>query len=268
MRRLCAPKGDEEGDGEVGHETVVDAQGRISLSDGLGNAGQGGVHARRDGAGMRRTASDARRAWSDDEILSAFQQNRLQQTYSYELCTDIEKKVAELLAEGNVVARFKGNEEFGQRSLGNRAILANPYADGVVQEINELIKNRDFWMPFASSILDEDFEKYVQADNKNTPLYMIMTYDTHPAAAEISGGIHPYDKTVRPQLVNNEDNPEYWRLIKEFKNITTIGAVLNTSLNLHGLPIVHTPEDAFHVMENSELKYLAIGNYLFSKEPR
>ena len=124
-------------------------------------------------------------------------------------------------------------------------------------------------MPFASSILEEDMDKYLSWENtkdKNNPYYMIMTYDTNPIAhTEISGGIHPYDKTVRPQLVTKEHNKDYWNLIKEFKNITGIGGILNTSLNLHGLPLVYDPEDAFHVMENSSLKYLALENYLIEK---
>jgi carbamoyltransferase len=94
---------------------------------------------------------------------------------------------------------------------------------------------------------------------------MIMTFDTKQEADEIKGGIHPYDRTVRPQLVTKEHNLSYWNLLNEFKKITGIGGILNTSLNLHGLPLVHKPEDAFHVMENSNLKYLAIENYLIEK---
>ncbi len=182
---------------------------------------------------------------------------------------DIEKEVAKILKNGNVVARFKGKEEFGARSLGNRAIIANPNKPDVIKEINEMIKNRDFWMPFASSILDEDMDKYLaweEVKQKNTPYYMIMTYDTKKVAqTEITGGIHPYDKTVRPQVVTKKHNMDYWNLIKEFKKLTGIGGVLNTSLNLHGLPLVHEPEDAFHVLENSCLKCLAIGDYLIEK---
>ena len=96
---------------------------------------------------------------------------------------------------------------------------------------------------------------------------MIMTYDTNTIAHhELSGGIHPYDKTVRPQMVTKEHNPDYWNLIKSFEDITGIGGIMNTSLNLHGLPLVYSPEDAFEVLERSKLKYLAIENYLITKE--
>jgi carbamoyltransferase len=208
--------------------------------------------------------------YTDKEIEQSFEKYNFTK-YKYKITKqdNIEKKLAELLAEGYVLARFKGREEFGARSLGNRAIIADPSKPEVIKEINEMIKNRDFWMPFASSILDEDIDKYIAwngTKEKNNPYYMIMTYDTNPIAhTEISGGIHPYDKTVRPQLVTKEHNIDYWNLIKEFKNITGIGGILNTSLNLHGLPLVYDPEDAFHVMENSSLKYLALENYLIEK---
>jgi len=205
-------------------------------------------------------------SFSGEEILKAYKGYEFSQSYQIEEFTHIEKEVAKLLANNHVVARFAGREEFGARSLGNRAILANAASVDVIREINEMIKNRDFWMPFASSILDEDFQRYVVTDNKNNPYYMVMTYDTkQQAATEILAGIHPYDKTIRPQLVSREHNESYWQLLKEFKLLTSAGGVLNTSLNLHGLPLVHKPEDAFEVLEKSELKYLAIENYLISK---
>lgn len=208
--------------------------------------------------------------YSNKEIEKRFNKyNFTQYRYKIEKQENIEKTVAQLLADGNVMARFKGREEFGARSLGNRAIIADPSKQEVIKEINEMIKNRDFWMPFASSILDEDMDKYIAWEDikeKNSPYYMIMTYDTNEIAhTEIAGGIHPYDKTVRPQIVTKKHNDDYWTLIKEFKNLTGIGGILNTSLNLHGLPLVYDPEDAFHVMENSSLKYLAIGDYLIEK---
>lgn len=205
--------------------------------------------------------------WADDAIKTAYQNYNFKHKYTIEFCKDIEMKVASILADGDVVARFKGREEFGARSLGNRAIIANPSKPEVIKEINEMIKCRDFWMPFASSILAESMDDYVEWDSKkNRPYYMIMTYDTKPLAHnQMAGGIHPYDKTVRPQYVTREHNEDYWRLINRFKELTGIGGILNTSLNLHGLPLVHAPEDAFEVIDKSGLRHLAIGNYFVSK---
>ncbi len=209
--------------------------------------------------------------WSNDEIKKRFEKYNFK-NYKYKIVkySNIEKKVAELLSSGEIVARFKGREEFGARALGNRSLLANASKSGVIKEINEMIKNRDFWMPFASSILDEDMDKYIKDWNiykkKNKPYYMIMTFDTKEKAhKDLVAGIHPYDKTVRPQMVVERHNKDYYKLISEFKNLTGIGGILNTSLNLHGYPLVHTPEDAFHLIDNSSLKYLAIGDYLIEK---
>jgi carbamoyltransferase len=206
-------------------------------------------------------------SFSSGEVERSFKNYTFKHSYSISKPDNIEKSVAQLLAEGYVVARFKNREEFGARSLGNRAILANPVKPDVIKEINEMIKNRDFWMPFASSMLDTDMDKYLTwQSSKNSPDYMIMTYDTRAEhQKEIAGGIHPYDKTVRPQRVSKEHNADYWNLINEFKQITGIGSIVNTSLNLHGLPLVHSPEDAFHVLENSSLKFLAIEDYLITK---
>lgn len=203
--------------------------------------------------------------YENDAVKQAYDNYPFKQNYRLTYTEDIEAKAAELLANGKIIGRFRGREEFGARSLGNRALLANPENADVIKEINEMIKSRDFWMPFASSVLDEYYDKYVVDYGKNKPYYMIMTYDTKPEAVKIKAGIHPYDSTVRPQLVTEKHNARYHKLIKLFSEKTGIGGVLNTSLNLHGLPLVHTPEDAFYLMENSSLKYLVIENYLLEK---
>ena len=181
----------------------------------------------------------------------------------------IDREVARLLAQGDVVARFSGREEFGARSLGNRAILANPVRPGVIQEINEAVKNRDFWMPFAASVLDDAAPRYFVNPKRAASPYMILSFDTtEKGKDDLANGIHPYDKTCRPQIVGREENPDYWQLIDEFRQLTGIGGVVNTSLNLHGDPLVHTPLDAITVLEKSELRHLALNEFLVQKEPR
>jgi carbamoyltransferase len=178
----------------------------------------------------------------------------------------IEREVARRLAQGEVVARFWGREEFGARSLGNRAILANPIRQGVVQEINEAVKNRDFWMPFAASVLDEAAPLYFVNPKQAASPYMILSFDTtQKGKDDLANGIHPYDKTCRPQIVSREANPDYWKLIDEFRQLTGIGGVVNTSLNLHGDPLVHTPLDAITVLERSQLRHLALNEFLVQK---
>jgi len=204
--------------------------------------------------------------FSNDEIIATIKSYESKNKFiEIKQEDNIEKKIAKLLSENEVVSVFMGREEFGARALGNRSILANPANRNIIKEINEMIKNRDFWMPFALSIIEDRANDYVVNPKKIPSPYMILSYDTTDKNKQIVAGIHPYDQTVRPQIVSAEFNPNYYNLIKEFERITGIGAVLNTSFNLHGFPIVHTPEKALEVFEKSNIKYLAFGNYLIKK---
>ncbi|KKQ36169.1 MAG: Carbamoyl transferase [Candidatus Woesebacteria bacterium GW2011_GWA1_37_7] len=187
--------------------------------------------------------------------------------YKVERVGDMEKRIAKMISERKIVARFKGKMEWGARALGNRSILTHPQNMEGIRDINEQIKSRDFWMPFACSIILERMKKYlVNPKNINGP-YMILAYNTNKeGAVKLRAAIHQYDFTARPQEVRREFNPDYYRLILEFEQLTGIGAVLNTSFNLHGYPIVCSPEDALYVFENSGLEYLALENYLVSKD--
>jgi carbamoyltransferase len=178
----------------------------------------------------------------------------------------IERRVAALLAGGTVVARMAGRDEFGARALGNRSILAHPARRDVVRVINEAIKARDFWMPFAPAILAERGHDYLVKPKPVASPYMILAFDTQARRRdEIAAAIHPFDGTARPQEVSAESNPGFHRLLVEFERLTGIGAVLNTSFNLHGHPIVSTPEDALDVFDRSGLTHLALGDWLVEK---
>lgn len=196
-------------------------------------------------------------AYSPDECLEAIKQS---EGIEYCKAENLAEQVAELLAERFIIGRFAGREEWGPRALGNRSILADPRDMGIIRKLNFAIKQRDFWMPFAASITEEDKDIYVKNCSKHA-FYMIEAFDTHqPAGEQIVAGTHPFDKTVRPQVVN-ELNPEYREIIRAFKRRTGIGAVLNTSFNLHGFPIVGTPQVAIHTLLHSDLDVLALGPY-------
>ena len=174
--------------------------------------------------------------------------------------------IARLLAKGEIVARCSGKSEWGARALGNRSILANPVNIDTIRILNETIKDRDFWMPFTPSILDKFEKKYILNEKRIFSPYMAITFDsTKTAEKEMPAAMHPYDFTIRPQIVKKEYNADYYDIIEKFSKLTKIGAVLNTSFNLHGEPNVLKPEDAIHTVENSSLKYLAMGDYLFEK---
>lgn len=178
----------------------------------------------------------------------------------------IEKKVAEILAGNSVVGRLSGRAEWGARALGNRSILANPMSRDNVKLINEMIKGRDFWMPFATSMLYERRNDYLDVTKDMYAPFMAITFNTKEIAhKELIAALHPYDLTSRPQMVKKEVNENYHALISEFERLTGVGGILNTSFNLHGEPNVETPLDALRTFENSGLPHVAIGDYLVSK---
>ena len=177
------------------------------------------------------------------------------------------KEIAKILSHGHPVARFSINpNEFGPRALGNRSILADPRSQDIINFINKKIKVRDFWMPFAPSVLEEDAGKIMHVIKNHINRYMTISFDVKEAFInKIPAAVHPFDKTCRPQMVNKKINPEYYNLIKEFKKISKIGVILNTSFNLHGEPIVFSPKDAIKSFLSSGLEYLYIGNFLVTK---
>lgn len=205
--------------------------------------------------------------YSGSQIEDALRNYKFKSKVETKFEREIERSVAELLAKGQVVARFKGKMEFGARALGNRSILANPAVPGVVKIINEMIKCRDFWMPFAPSVLAERSERYFFKPKPVEAPYMILTLDSRPEKRDAMGAaIHPYDATGRPQEVYESWNPDYHRLISHFEQITGEAIILNTSFNLHGEPVVCSPEDALRVFDISGLEHLAIGDFLLSKK--
>lgn len=176
------------------------------------------------------------------------------------------QKAARYLADGNVIGRMVGRMEFGQRALGNRSIIADPRRRGMIEKINRKIKNRDFWMPFAPSILAEEAHRYVVNPKGLSAPVMSLAFDsTVEARKEIPATLHPADHTMRPQVVSVEANPGYHALLSAFRDITGVGGVLNTSFNLHGEPIVCSPDDALHVFENSDIDIILFDAILVKK---
>ncbi|MCK4787975.1 MAG: hypothetical protein KAV87_29750 [Desulfobacteraceae bacterium] len=181
---------------------------------------------------------------------------------------DMDMAILDILLKGRVVARCKGRMEWGARALGNRSILAPSSDYRIVDRINKMIKLRDFWMPFAPSIREESASRYFDDPKDLRPYFMTFAFrskpDTYP---DLIAGSHPSDHTIRPQVVTREASPDFHRLLTAYEEATGRGCILNTSFNLHGHPIVYSPQDAIEVFLNSGLRYLALNNYLLSKEP-
>jgi len=208
-------------------------------------------------------------SFDEHEIAEYISQASLSSKISVTKEFDINSKVAGLLAEKKIVARAFGRNEWGARSLGNRAILAHPSYMESFYSINDLIKARDFWMPFAPSILSEDAHKYLKNydESKSYPYSMITAYDaTEIGVKELRAAIHQGDHTCRPQIVTRERCPEYYELISKFKALTGVGGIVNTSLNIHGFPLAANLDQIFFTFLNSGLRYLALGPYLVVKK--
>ena len=199
-------------------------------------------------------------SFSCSEIDKQIRTSKAEQLFSVEENVS-QTQIADWLAEGKIIARFSGRSEFGMRALGNRSIIADARNFEVLDKINKKIKFRDFWMPFTPSILNEDVDSYIVNKKNVFSPYMTMAFDLKPGMEnEIPAAIHPADKTVRPQMLRAEDNPQYHNLISEFKSKTGTAALLNTSFNLHGEPIVETPADAISTFERSNLDVLVMEN--------
>ncbi|WP_301102379.1 carbamoyltransferase C-terminal domain-containing protein [Propionivibrio sp.] len=203
------------------------------------------------------------------ELVKFIADERLDARYAVSEPPDIEAAIADLLAQSEVVARFSGRCEWGARSLGNRAILAHPSHLESFYTVNDLIKSRDFWMPFAPTVLDSHADQYLENYNPSKVLapHMITAFKATTLGVEhLRAAMHQGDHTIRPQVLTEEANPEYYALLKAFHAKTGVGAVMNTSLNLHGYPLVANPKQALMTLEKSGLMHLALGPFLISKK--
>ena len=181
--------------------------------------------------------------------------------------SDMNAAIADRLAAGEIVAVCRGPMEWGARALGNRSIMSSADNYRRVDDINQMIKMRDFWMPFAPSIRAEAAGRYFDGIKGIDYGFMTFAAPVRPAAfEEIIAGSHPKDRTIRPQVVTATANPDYHAVISHFEQLTRRGAILNTSFNLHGEPIVATSEDAIRVMSLSGIQHLALNRHLLSKQ--
>ena len=177
------------------------------------------------------------------------------------------KSLAKLLKNNEIIASVRDREEFGARSLGNRSILASPENLNNKFIINEAIKNRDFWMPFALTIHSDKQHDFIYNNKKIDCKFMTIGFDTKEKNYEkIKAGTHPYDRTVRPQFLSKNDNYQYYNIINEFYKLTKIPALLNTSFNLHGFPLSSNLDSIIYTFKNSGLKYLYINDYYLVKK--
>lgn len=175
----------------------------------------------------------------------------------------IEDRLAELLSKGKTVARFDGRMEYGPRALGNRSILYQTTDESVNDWLNKKLERSEY-MPFAPVTLFEFKDKCYHNINgaENAAKFMTIAVDCSDWMKEISPGVVHVDGTARPQLIKEEDNPGYYKILKEYHKITGIPSLINTSFNMHGEPIVCAPEEAIRTFLAAEIDYLAINGFL------
>ena len=176
-----------------------------------------------------------------------------------------EEQILEKIFENKIIAVCRGRMEMGQRALGNRSIIADPRARFNVEKINNSIKKRDFWMPFAPVILEEYQDLLIENPKKIDSPFMTITFETKDGKNKFPAAVHQADGTARAQLLKKEQNPILWSLIFKFYEKTGIPALLNTSFNLHGEPIVRTIQDALRVFDKSELEVLWLDGHIIEK---
>ncbi|MBU0569600.1 hypothetical protein KKB40_02360 [Patescibacteria group bacterium] len=187
------------------------------------------------------------------------------EVHHYKKIDEIEKYTAGLLSKGKLIGWFQGRLEVGPRALGNRSILANPSLPDVKDIINKRVKGRETWRPFCPSMLAKYANDYLK-DVDSSPFMILESRVVDSKLKEIISATH-VDGTARPQTVTKKANPRYWKLIDEFRKITGIPVVLNTSFNIAGEPIVRTPQDALSTYFRCGLDYLVMGNFVVSKLP-
>ncbi len=200
-------------------------------------------------------------SFTDAQIEKVLVRNKV----NFEKRKDIPKYGARKVKEGKIVGWFQGAMEAGPRALGGRSILADPSDPDMKDKVNDFVKFRENWRPFALSLLEEYKEEYLKKP-ADSP-FMIMAFDVpEDKYKDIRSAMHWIDNTTRPQTVSKKTNKIYWEVIDEFRKLTGIPGVLNTSFNIKGEPIVSSPEDALRCFYGTGMDVLIIGNYVIDKE--
>lgn len=198
-------------------------------------------------------------SYTDDEIRQCIEAFGFDATYE----SEITGVVAKLLSEGRVVARFTGRMEYGPRALGHRSILYQTTDPSINDWLNAHLLRTEF-MPFAPATLqeyaDECFEGLDGA--RDSARYMTITFNCTEKMRLQSPGVVHVDGTARPQVLDPETAPDLYQIARAYHTLTGIPSLINTSFNMHGEPIVCTPEDALRSFDQGKLDYLAIGNWL------
>ncbi|OGX27601.1 MAG: hypothetical protein A3D10_08390 [Omnitrophica WOR_2 bacterium RIFCSPHIGHO2_02_FULL_48_11] len=202
--------------------------------------------------------------WGTEYPNQAIEKVLQEKKVPYKRCESIARTTAEYIAQNKIVGWFQGRMEAGPRALGNRSIVVNPMDPTMKDRLNARVKRREYFRPFAPSVLEERAHEYFKLPKGQLSPYMILVGDVHENQKSVIPAVTHADGTARVHTVNKQINPKYWELINEFGKITGVPVLLNTSFN-ENEPIVCTPEDAVNCFLRTEFDALAIGDFWVTK---
>jgi carbamoyltransferase len=197
-------------------------------------------------------------AYNDNEIEQFLKWTKV----PYKRMDNVAEETAQLLAKNKIIGWYQGRMEFGPRALGSRSILASPIHADMQAKLNE-IKDREDFRPVAPVVLEEDAAEWFEGASFSP--FMLFVYKVKEGKEDKIPAVRHVDGTARIQTINESQHPDYYRLLKEFKKITGVPVLVNTSFNTRGEPIVCTPRDAVECFWTSPLDALVIGSYLLMK---
>jgi carbamoyltransferase len=177
---------------------------------------------------------------------------------------ELVSRSAQLLSDGGVMAWFQGPMEFGPRALGNRSFLADPRSDGIRDVINEKIKKRELFRPFAPSVKAEKAAEYFEIEQSSP--FMTIIVPVRDERKSVIPAVTHVDGTARPQTVERNVNPRYWAVLDRFEALTGVPVLLNTSFNIQE-PIVCTPDEALATFSRSGVDALALQDHWITRPP-
>ena len=195
-------------------------------------------------------------SFSDKEILSLIKSFNL----NYTVSSIPEKIGAKFISRGKVIGWFQGRGEIGHRALGNRSILADPRKSNSKNMVNQHLKKRDWFMPYAPAVLEEDMSLFTNM-KYNSPYMQVAFSIKKELKSKIRSTIH-HDNTARVQSVSKKINKKFWNLINNFKKITGVGAIMNTSFNRHGISTISSPRQAIEHLLEGCMDVLIISKYI------
>jgi carbamoyltransferase len=205
--------------------------------------------------------------WSPDQIRAFLEDKGI--PYEEPGDEELAGRVADLLADGQVVGWLQGRMEFGPRALGGRSILADPRGRGVQRTVNLKIKFRESFRPFAPAVLAEEVSEWFDLDSASP--YMLLVASVRDASVDGEGferlgqirsripAVTHVDGSARVQTVHRETNPEFYRLLEAFRDRTDCPVLVNTSFNVRGEPIVQSPADAWRCFRRTQMDVLVLG---------